>query len=184
MGPTGTRRGDQPHFLPAAGWSHGGNGSKGWTQPQPFGFATRWRVTTRTRRSWRRPCCRSSKHLKQASGWLRLSTSKGCLWSRLTATPACAPPRPRLLRTGTGISCTWECPGKGTSHLLQGRPSLKGQPTQGKPKRGEPPAGQPTSEGGLVPTLGDRPAGRSRSWRLTVHLREPHHRQRPGGRGS
>ena len=39
MGPTGTRRGDQPaqpHFLPAAVWSHGGNGSKGWTQPQPF----------------------------------------------------------------------------------------------------------------------------------------------------
>ena len=52
-----------------------------------------------------------------------------------------------------------------------------------QPKRGEPPAGQPASKGGLVPTLGDRPAGRSRSWRLTVHLREPH-RQRPGGRGS
>ena len=47
--------------------------------------------TTRTRRSWRRPCYRSSK--EAGNGWLRLSTSKGCLWSRLTATPACAPPR-------------------------------------------------------------------------------------------
>ena len=62
---------------PTAGWSHGGNGSKEWTQPRPFGFATSWRVTTRTRRSWRRPCCRSSKPLKKVNGRLRLSTSKG-----------------------------------------------------------------------------------------------------------
>ena len=154
MGPISTRRGDQPHFLPAAVWSHGGNGSKGWTQPQPFGFATRWRVTTRTRRSWRRPCCRSSKPLQQASGWLRLSTSKGCWWCRLIVTPACAPPRPRLLRTGTGISCTWECPGKGTTHLLQGRPSLKGQPTQGKPRGGSHLRGNPPIKGVLYPPWG------------------------------
>ena len=74
-------------------------------------FATRWRDTTRTMRSWRRPCCRGSKSLRQANGWLRLSTSKRCWWCRLIVTPACAPPRPRLLRTGTGISYTWECPG-------------------------------------------------------------------------
>ena len=154
MGPTGTRRGDQPHFLPAAVWSHGGNGSKGWTQPRPFGFATRWRVTTRTMRSWRRPCCRGSKPLRQANGWLRLSTSKGCLWFRLTATPACAPPRPRLLRTGTGISCTWSTQIKGQVTSSKGDRLSRGSPPRGNLKGGSHLRGNPPVKGVLYPPWG------------------------------
>ena len=43
----------------------------------------------------------------EAGQWVVASLhQQGCWWCRLMATPACAPPRPRLLRTGTGISCT------------------------------------------------------------------------------
>ena len=54
--PTGTRRGGPTPFPP-----HRRLESLWWTQPRPFGFATRWKDSTRTMWSWRRPCCRGSK---------------------------------------------------------------------------------------------------------------------------